>query len=66
MDFEYFGDGCKILKTKGKQVLLTVSTFKKLGWKIVSVVPIDEITSENREIIRLIIIIGVICLVFAS
>lgn len=49
----------------GKQALITVQNFQKLNWKIVSVIPLDEITHENKGITRLIVIFGVICLICA-
>ncbi len=49
----------------GKQTLVTVTEFKKLNWKIISVIPLDEITNENKGITGLILIFGVICLIFA-
>ncbi|NLD49656.1 MAG: sensor histidine kinase [Clostridiaceae bacterium] len=49
----------------GMQVLITVEDFKKLNWKIVSIIPLDEITYENRGITRLIVIFGLMCLILA-
>lgn len=49
----------------GNQTLVAVQDFTKLNWKIVSVIPLDEITYENKGMTRFIIIFGVICLVSA-
>ncbi len=49
----------------GKQSLITVQNFDELNWKIVSVIPLDEITYENKEMTRLIVIFGSICLMVA-
>lgn len=49
----------------GRQTLVTVTDFSKLNWKIISVIPLDEITNENKGITELIVIFGTICLVFA-
>lgn len=49
----------------GIQVLVTVTGFEKLNWNIISITPLDEITDENKNITKLIIIFGVICLFFA-
>lgn len=54
-----------IRNVEGKQTLITVSDFNKNGWKIISLIPLDEITSENREIRKLLIILGITCLIFA-
>ena len=39
-----------------------VCNFGKLNWKIVNIVPLDEITTENRQINKLIITSGIILL----
>jgi len=63
---EDFPDGQSIIRSiEGKQLLVTVMDFSKLNWKIISIIPIEEVTSENKGITRLILIFGVICLVFA-
>ncbi len=50
---------------EGKQSLVTVESFDKLKWKIISIIPLDEITYEKNEMTKLIIIFGGICLIFA-
>lgn len=63
---EDFPDGQSLIRNiEGKQLLVTVMDFKKLNWKIISIIPIDEITSENKGITKLILVFGVICLIFA-
>jgi two-component system, sensor histidine kinase YesM len=47
---------------EGRQALITVQDFVKLNWKIISVIPLDEITNENKGMTKLIVIFGVICL----
>jgi two-component system sensor histidine kinase YesM len=49
----------------GTRALVTVKGIDKLGWRIVSVVPLDEITAENRAITRLIVVLCVACLACA-
>jgi len=49
----------------GVKTLVTTANFEKLNWKIVSILRLDEITYENRDITKLIVIFGAICLVFA-
>lgn len=46
----------------GERTLIAVQDFKKLNWKIVSVIPLDEITYENRGMTKLIVIFGLTCL----
>ncbi|QNU68197.1 sensor histidine kinase [Ruminiclostridium herbifermentans] len=58
-------DESLIVNIDGIQTLVTLHKFDKLNWKIISTIPMNEITSENKGITRLIIIIGVACLVFA-
>ncbi|ACL75356.1 sensor histidine kinase [Ruminiclostridium cellulolyticum] len=48
-----------------KKVLITVQNFDKLDWKVVSVIPLDEITYENKKMTQLILIFGVTCLICA-
>jgi two-component system sensor histidine kinase YesM len=46
--------------------MLMVSTdIGKLGWKLISVVPYNRLTEDTKTITRLIILIGLICLIFA-
>ncbi len=54
-----------IRNIRDKQSLVTVQDFTKLNWKIVSIIPLDEITNENKGITKLIVILGTICLVCA-
>lgn len=49
----------------GRQSLITVQNFDELKWKIISIIPLDEITYENKEMTRLIMIFGSICLMVA-
>lgn len=58
-------NGSLIVSIDGIQTLVTLHEFNKFNWKIISTIPMNEITSENEGITRLIIIIGVACLVFA-
>ncbi len=62
---EEVSDKSIIRNIGGKQSLVTVHDFTKLNWKIVSIIPLDEITNENEGITKLILILGTICLVFA-
>ncbi|MCD9023502.1 cache domain-containing sensor histidine kinase [Cohnella silvisoli] len=58
--------GESLIRGSGKdKVLITAHSFDKLEWKIVSVIPIEEITVENKKINQLIVIIGFACLIFA-
>ncbi|MGE5613730.1 MAG: cache domain-containing sensor histidine kinase [Bacillota bacterium] len=54
-----------IVNIDGIRTLVTLTDFEKLNWKIISVIPLDEITYENKEITKLIVIFGIGCLVFA-
>jgi len=57
--------GSMIMEYQNQQVLITTSIFEKLDWKLVSIVPLDEITAENKNINQLILTTGILCLVFA-
>lgn len=55
-----------IIKDVGeRRALITVQDFDKFDWKIISIIPLDEITYENKEMTRLIVIFGSICLMIA-
>jgi two-component system sensor histidine kinase YesM len=54
-----------ITSIEGKQSLVTVKDFNKLAWKIISIVPLEEITIENKQITKILLIIAMLCLVFA-
>lgn len=58
-------EGSILSDVDGKRLLVTVNHFKKLNWSIISTIPIDEITIENKAITNLLIIINFICLIFA-
>lgn len=62
-------DGTYIDTFNGRRMLTTVLSAEKTGWRLVRVVPLDEITVETRRINLLIFILGLICLLgsfFAS
>ncbi len=54
-----------IRSIEGTQTMVTVQDFKKPNWKIISVIPLDEITNENRGMTKLIVIFGSACLMCA-
>jgi two-component system sensor histidine kinase YesM len=57
--------GKVIAKQDNKNILFSIQNFDKLDWKVVSVASLDEITSENSKIQSVILIVGMLCLVFA-
>jgi two-component system sensor histidine kinase YesM len=57
--------GSLIRNIEGRQALVSVQDFKKLNWKIISVIPLDEITNENKGMTKLIVVFGIICLIGA-
>ena len=57
--------GSVIKRVDGLQVLLTMRTFEKLDWRILSMIPLKEITTETQGITRLIVFLGLACLAFA-
>ena len=46
-------------------MLLSSSSFSRLGWKLISVTPMKELTAESEQIAILILIIAMICFIFA-
>lgn len=60
------GEDVSFIYTDGKEeVLVSTHRFEPLQWSIVSVIPIDEITVERKQINQLIIRIGALCLLLA-
>ena len=47
------------------KLLVSTQRFEPLSWTIISVIPLEVITAENKEINRFIIRIGILCLIFA-
>lgn len=59
-------ENANFVRTNGEEkVLVSAHRFEPLQWTIVSVIPTDEITAESKEINKLILRIGVLCLVLA-
>lgn len=57
--------GRLILNNNNRRVLYSIQTFKKLNWKLISSIPLDEITKENIQIGKSIAIVGTACIIFA-
>ncbi|QGQ99019.1 sensor histidine kinase [Paenibacillus psychroresistens] len=47
------------------KMLLASSTFERLGWRMVSVIPMSQLMAETERIALLILMIGVVCFIFA-
>jgi two-component system sensor histidine kinase YesM len=47
------------------RMLLASSSFSRLGWKLINVIPMKDLTAENQKITLLILTIGGICFIFA-
>ena len=58
-------DGRIITEYDGQMVLISIQNFDKLDWKIISVNYLDEINREVSHIQKLMLIVGIICLVIA-
>lgn len=54
-----------ITRFNGKEMLVTSLSFKPHNWKVINIIPMDEITTEKSEIIRIILVTGIFCLIFA-
>jgi two-component system, sensor histidine kinase YesM len=54
-----------IVNQNNKKFLLSMQSFDKLGWNIISTISLDEITEEKFNIQKVIIIVGILCLIFA-
>lgn len=45
----------------GQNVLVMKSGFSKIGWKLINIVPMNEITGEGNQIGIMIILFGILC-----
>ncbi|MCR2806278.1 sensor histidine kinase [Paenibacillus soyae] len=54
-----------ILGKGNEKLLVSTQHFEPLSWTIISVIPLDVITVENKKINQLIIRTGILCLIFA-
>lgn len=54
-----------ITRFNEKEMLVTSLSFKPHNWKVINIIPMDEITTEKSEIIRIILLTGIFCLIFA-
>ncbi|WP_304942800.1 cache domain-containing sensor histidine kinase [Vallitalea guaymasensis] len=58
-------NGSIILSENNHKILYSIQNFKKLNWKLISSIPLNEITQENAQIGRIIITVGIMCVIFA-
>ncbi|OXS53351.1 hypothetical protein B1A99_30295 [Cohnella sp. CIP 111063] len=49
----------------GDKILLTATPFGQMNWKLVNEVALHDLTRESRQVSRIILIVGGICLLFA-
>ncbi len=65
-DYEkLMAQGRVIVKQNRKDYLLSMQRSDKLGWRVVSSVSLEEVTSENAKIQSVILVVGILCLAFA-
>lgn len=55
----------EVLKINGKSMLITQYYYEKLNWRIVGLVPLNEITRDSHKISMMIILIGILCMISA-
>lgn len=53
--------GGKVTTINGKRILTVCSAYPKLNWKLIGVVPLEELTGENTKITMVIFSIGIVC-----
>ncbi len=51
----------QIMNINGQSVLVMKSGFSKVGWKLINIVPMNQITGESNQIGVMIILFGIIC-----
>lgn len=52
----------QIIKIDGRRTLVTSFAFPKLNWNLIGTVPIANVTQESRQLIMIIILVGILCL----
>jgi two-component system, sensor histidine kinase YesM len=57
--------GNSIAKINGKSYLIVFSSYQKLNWKVVGVVPLEELTSESGRITIAILTTAAVCLLLS-
>lgn len=57
-------DISEIRKIDGRDNLVIINSFTKPDWKLICLIPIKELTTENRKTTLMIFFIGLLCLVF--
>ncbi len=55
----------QVIKIDGEKTLVTSFAFPKLNWQLIGTVPISNVTQESRYLIRVIIGVGISCLVLS-
>ncbi|QGQ97778.1 sensor histidine kinase [Paenibacillus psychroresistens] len=53
------------LKIAGNNKLVTSTVFRKMGWRLVNEIPLKELTADTKKLTIIVIVIGIVCLVFA-
>ena len=65
---EIYSENAVLKETKdanGSKVLLMATPFGQTGWKLVNEVALRDLTRESRQVSRIILIVGGLCLLFA-
>ncbi len=53
----------EVVNIKGQKMLSVCCNYPKLQWKIIGLVPLDELTTENSYITLIVVIIGISCFI---
>ena len=59
------GSISEISQVNGEKMLAIVNPFPQMNWRLVSIIPLDELTAENSKLVVLTFLIAALCLVFA-
>jgi len=65
---EIYSENSVLKETKdsdGNKILLTAMPFGQTSWKLVNEVALHDLTRESRQVSRIILIVGGLCLLFA-
>lgn len=59
-------EGGKIFVINGVKKLVVCRHYSRLNWIISGVVPLDEVTRDNEELVAKMVLVGVICVILGS
>lgn len=62
---QLINDGSRIITSNGTQYLYSAHHYKEFDWDVVSIISLDEIMEENKNITKALLIVTSLCLLMA-